>query len=65
MTNAQLEAKFHGLTDGVLPADRSRRLMELCWKIFELARGGASWHERRRYSPWPRARVFTRPCTSA
>ncbi|MEO8371029.1 MAG: MmgE/PrpD family protein [Candidatus Solibacter sp.] len=36
MTNAQLEAKFHGLTDGILPADRSRRLMDLCWKIESL-----------------------------
>jgi 2-methylcitrate dehydratase PrpD len=36
MTNAQLEAKFHGLTQGILPADRSRRLMDLCWKIESL-----------------------------
>jgi 2-methylcitrate dehydratase PrpD len=33
MTDAALEAKFLGLADGVLPADRARRLMELCWRI--------------------------------
>jgi 2-methylcitrate dehydratase PrpD len=37
MTNAQLEAKFHGLTEGILPAGRSRQLMELCWKIESLS----------------------------
>jgi 2-methylcitrate dehydratase PrpD len=36
MTNAQLEAKFHGLTEGILTADRSRQLMEMCWKIESL-----------------------------
>lgn len=32
MTDAALEAKFTDLADGVLPAARARRLMELCWK---------------------------------
>jgi len=36
MTNAQLEAKFHGLTEGILTADRSRQLMDLCWKVESL-----------------------------
>jgi 2-methylcitrate dehydratase PrpD len=37
MGDAALEAKFTGLADGVLPADRIRRVMELCWKIDELS----------------------------
>ena len=36
MTNAQLEAKFAGLAEGVLPADQARRLMELCWNTAAL-----------------------------
>jgi 2-methylcitrate dehydratase PrpD len=36
MNNAQLEAKFAGLADGVLPPDRARRLMDLCWNISSL-----------------------------
>jgi 2-methylcitrate dehydratase PrpD len=36
MTNAQLEAKFSGLADGVLPPDQIRRLMDLCWNIASL-----------------------------
>jgi 2-methylcitrate dehydratase PrpD len=32
MTDAALEAKFTDLADGVLPAARARRLLELCWK---------------------------------
>jgi 2-methylcitrate dehydratase PrpD len=36
MTNAQLEAKFTGLADGILPADQTRRLMELCWNVASL-----------------------------
>ena len=48
MTDAQLEAKFRGLTDGILPAARAAKLLELCWnfaklpRIAELARATAS-----------------------
>ena len=37
MTNAQLEAKFSGLADGILPAAQGRRLMDICWNIATLA----------------------------
>ena len=40
MTNADLEAKFMGLTDGVLPAPQARALMDLCWKIDTLPTAG-------------------------
>lgn len=33
MSDKDLEAKFMGLADGVLPPDQTRRLMELCWSI--------------------------------
>ncbi len=33
MSNAQLEAKFHGLADGVLGIDRTDRLMAACWSM--------------------------------
>jgi 2-methylcitrate dehydratase PrpD len=33
MSDAQLEAKFADLAQGILPADRARRLMDLCWKV--------------------------------
>jgi 2-methylcitrate dehydratase PrpD len=36
MTNAQLEAKFAGLAEGVLPPDQVRRLMEMCWNAAAL-----------------------------
>jgi 2-methylcitrate dehydratase PrpD len=36
MSDAALEAKFMDLTDGVLPADKTRRLMGLCWSIDQL-----------------------------
>jgi hypothetical protein len=36
MTDAQLEAKFSGLAEGILPAERSRQTMELCWGIEKL-----------------------------
>jgi hypothetical protein len=36
MSDAQLQAKFQGLAQGILPADRVRRLMDLCWKVEEL-----------------------------
>ena len=33
MTDADLEAKFVGLADGVLPSAQVRALIDLCWKI--------------------------------
>jgi 2-methylcitrate dehydratase PrpD len=36
MTNAQLESKFTGLADGILPAEQTRRLMEISWNIASL-----------------------------
>jgi hypothetical protein len=33
MTDTDLEAKFAGLTDGVLPSAQARTLMDLCWKL--------------------------------
>lgn len=40
MSDAALETKFLDLADGVLPAARARRLLELCWKIESLASAG-------------------------
>jgi 2-methylcitrate dehydratase PrpD len=36
MSDSALEAKFTDLADGVLPAARARRLMELCWGVEKL-----------------------------
>jgi len=33
MTDKDLEGKFEGLAAGILPRDRVRRLMDLCWQI--------------------------------
>jgi hypothetical protein len=33
MSDAQLEAKFHGLADRVLGAQPTSRLIEACWKL--------------------------------
>jgi 2-methylcitrate dehydratase PrpD len=33
MSDAQLEAKFTGLAEGILPPVRVRQLIDLCWKI--------------------------------
>src|SRR5262245_28716488 len=33
MSDADLEAKFAGLADGVLPPAQARKLMDLCWKL--------------------------------
>jgi 2-methylcitrate dehydratase PrpD len=47
LTNAQLEAKFAALVDGILPPRRARKLMDLAWNIAalpkasELARSAA------------------------
>jgi 2-methylcitrate dehydratase PrpD len=37
MSDADLEAKFIGLTDGVLPPAQARALMDLCWKVDTLS----------------------------
>jgi 2-methylcitrate dehydratase PrpD len=36
MSDRDLETKFTGLANGVLPADRPRRLIDLCWDIASL-----------------------------
>jgi 2-methylcitrate dehydratase PrpD len=36
MSDRDLEVKFTALADGVLPNDRIRRLMDLCWNIADL-----------------------------
>jgi 2-methylcitrate dehydratase PrpD len=33
MSDADLERKFLGLADGVLPAGQAKRVMNLCWKV--------------------------------
>lgn len=38
MSDTDLEAKFMGQADGVLPASQARRLMDLCWRIDTLPR---------------------------
>jgi len=40
MTGAQLEDKFTGLAEEVLPRDRIRRLMDLCWGAWDLPDAG-------------------------
>jgi 2-methylcitrate dehydratase PrpD len=37
MSDADLEEKFRGLVDGVIPAAQARELMDLCWKFPALA----------------------------
>jgi 2-methylcitrate dehydratase PrpD len=41
MTDAQLEAKFSGLAEGILPAARVRQIMDLCWGVEKLADAAA------------------------
>jgi 2-methylcitrate dehydratase PrpD len=36
MSDAQLEAKFADLTDGILPTHQVRELMDTCWKLEQL-----------------------------
>jgi 2-methylcitrate dehydratase PrpD len=36
MTDADLEGKFRGLTEGILPVERVRQVMNLCWRLEEL-----------------------------
>jgi hypothetical protein len=33
MSDADLERKFHGLSDGILGAERTGRLLAACWKL--------------------------------
>lgn len=40
MTDAQLEDKFTGLADGILAAAQTRRLIDLCWKVWDLEDAG-------------------------
>jgi len=40
MTDAQLEAKFSDLAEGILPPDQVRKLMDLCWHAGTLADAG-------------------------
>ena len=36
MTDAQLADKFADLCDGILPPDRAKRLIDLCWGVWDL-----------------------------
>ncbi len=36
MTDAQLAGKFTDLCDGILPADQTKRLLDLCWGVWDL-----------------------------
>ncbi len=36
MSDSDLETKFSGLVEGILPPEKSRRLMELCWRAWDL-----------------------------
>lgn len=36
MTDADLEAKFHGLADDILGVQRAKNLIELCWRVEEI-----------------------------
>lgn len=38
MTDKDLEGKFTGLSRGVLPEDRQKKLMDTCWEIANLSR---------------------------
>ena len=40
MSDAALEAKFSDLADGVIPAAKARRVMDLCWGVDKLASAG-------------------------
>jgi 2-methylcitrate dehydratase PrpD len=37
MTNADLEYKFRGQAEGVMPAEQTARLIDLCWNVASLA----------------------------
>jgi hypothetical protein len=40
MSDGDLEAKFHGLVDGVLAPARARQLLDACWKVEALPAAG-------------------------
>lgn len=40
MSDAQLEDKFTGLAEGILPSGQTGQLMELCWKAWDLDDAG-------------------------
>ena len=40
MSDQQLVEKFMGQTEGILPTDRSRQLLDLCWKAWSLQDAG-------------------------
>jgi 2-methylcitrate dehydratase PrpD len=40
MSDGDLERKFVGLADGILPAERTAKLMELCWSVESLGSAG-------------------------
>ncbi len=44
MSDVQLGGKFTGLADGILPADRALRLMDLCWQAWDLDDAGKIAH---------------------
>jgi 2-methylcitrate dehydratase PrpD len=41
MSDKDLEAKFAGQADGILPVDQARRAMDLCWNMEALPAAGA------------------------
>jgi 2-methylcitrate dehydratase PrpD len=47
MSDNDLETKFTGLATGILPRDRQRKLMDLCWDIAGLKEAGAIAREAR------------------
>jgi len=40
MSDRMIEDKFHGLADGILPADRARSIIDLCWRADQVADAG-------------------------
>ena len=40
MTDAQLEVKFSDLCDGILPSDQTKKLIDLCWRAWDLTDAG-------------------------
>src|SRR5439155_16170218 len=51
MSDKDLEAKFMGLANGVLSADRQRKLMDLCWGVESLPRSSTIAEAARQYAP--------------
>jgi len=40
MSDRMIEDKFHGLADGVLSQRQARSIVDLCWRVDELADSG-------------------------